>query len=103
MAQGNGSATGTKRRQFQGSETMKTILAAVAGLAFAGAAIAAPDADRANYFKSGNHQIYVWCTGKGVGADKSVTVSAANGAEAIAKAAKDAGANCWGVWQGMAK
>jgi hypothetical protein len=83
---------------------MKTVMAGLAGAAvlalLAGSASAA-DAARANYFKAGKHQIYVWCTG-GAG-DASVTVDAANGAEAIAKAAaaKDK-SKCWGVWQGLA-
>ena len=80
---------------------MKKVLVAAVAMAFvAGAAIAAPDATRENYFKAGNHQIYVWCTG-GAG-DASVAVQAANGEEAIAKAAAAKGKNCWGVWQGLA-
>lgn len=80
---------------------MNKILAAALAVCAVSAAAVAQDATRDNYFKAGNHQIYVWCTG-GKG-DKSVTVQAANGEEAIKKAAAEAGANCWGVWQGMAK
>jgi hypothetical protein len=56
------------------------------------------DSDRANYFKAGKHQVYVWCTGGA--ADSSVSVDAANGEEAIKKAVAGK-ANCWGVWQGL--
>ena len=56
------------------------------------------DFDRANYFKAGKHQVYVWCTGGA--ADTSVAVDAPNGAEAIKKAVAGK-ANCWGVWQGL--
>jgi hypothetical protein len=62
------------------------------------AAAAGLDADRANYFKSGKHQIYVWCTGGA--ADSSVSVDAANAQDAIKKAVAGK-ANCWGVWQGL--
>jgi hypothetical protein len=78
---------------------MKKILAAALAMSALSAVAIAQDATRENYFKAGNHQIYVWCTG-GKG-DKSVTVQAANGEEAIKKAASEAGANCWGVWQGL--
>jgi hypothetical protein len=79
---------------------MKKILAAAVAVSALSTVAFAQDATRANYFKAGNHQIYVWCTG-GKG-DKSVKVQAANGEEAIKKAAAEAGANCWGVWQGLA-
>lgn len=78
---------------------MKKILAAAVAMSALSTIAIAQDATRENYFKSGNHQVYVWCTG-GKG-DKSVTVSASNGEEAIKKAAAEAGANCWGVWQGL--
>ena len=61
-------------------------------------ASAAPNYDRANYFKAGKHQIYVWCTGGA--ADTSVSVDAANADEAIKKATAGK-SNCWGVWQGL--
>jgi hypothetical protein len=77
---------------------MKKIFAAAIAVSALSTVALAQDPARENYFKAGNHQVYVWCTG-GKG-DKSVTVSAANGEEAVKKAAAEAGANCWGVWQG---
>ena len=62
------------------------------------AASAGLDFDRANYFKAGKHQIYVWCTGGTP--DSSVSVDAANAEEAIRKAVAGK-PNCWGVWQGL--
>jgi hypothetical protein len=84
-----------------GSEAMKKILAAAIAVSALSTVAIAQDATRSNYFVAGNHQIYVWCTG-GKG-DKSVTVQAPNGEAAIKQAASAAGANCWGVWQGLAK
>ena len=72
-------------------------LSAAAIIATASVA-SALDTDRANYFKAGKHQVYVWCTGGA--ADTSVSVDAANGEEAIKKAVAGK-ANCWGVWQGL--
>jgi hypothetical protein len=48
--------------------------------------------------QSGNHQFYVWCTGKD---DYSATESGANAKEAQAALAAKAGENCWPVWQGL--
>lgn len=56
------------------------------------------DFDRANYFKAGKHQVYVWCTGGT--ADSSVSIDAANAEDAIKKAVAGK-SNCWGVWQGL--
>jgi hypothetical protein len=78
---------------------MKKILAAALAMSALSAVAVAQDPTRDNYFKAGNHQVYVWCTG-GKG-DKSVTVQASSGEEAVKKAASEAGANCWGVWQGL--
>ena len=72
-----------------------TAAAVIATSSFASAAL---DTDRANYFKAGKHQIYVWCTGGA--ADTSVSVDAGNGEEAIKKAVAGK-SNCWGVWQGL--
>jgi len=73
-------------------------LSAAAIIGVTSLASAAPNPDRANYFKAGKHQIYVWCTGGA--ADQSVSVDAANAEEAIKKAVAGK-ANCWGVWQGL--
>ena len=73
-------------------------LSAAAMIAASSMASAALNFDRANYFKAGNHQVYVWCTGGA--ADTSVSVQAANAEEAIKKAVAGK-ANCWGVWQGL--
>jgi hypothetical protein len=48
--------------------------------------------------KSGNHQFYVWCTGK---ADYSAAETGANAKEAQIALAAKAGSNCWPVWQGL--
>ena len=72
-------------------------LSAAAIIGATSVASAALDYDRANYFKAGKHQIYVWCTG---GNDSSVSVDAANAEEAIKKAVAGK-SNCWGVWQGL--
>jgi hypothetical protein len=72
-------------------------LSAAAIIGATSVASAALDYDRANYFKAGKHQIYVWCTG---GNDSSVAVDAANAEDAIKKAVAGK-ANCSGVWQGL--
>ena len=73
-------------------------VSAAAMIAASTIAMSAMDSDRTAYFKAGKHQVYVWCTGGA--ADTSVSVDAANGAEAIKKAVAGK-ANCWGVWQGL--
>ena len=74
------------------------VLGVVTAIVTATPSTAALDYDRANYFKPGKHQIYVWCTGGTP--DTSVTVEAANAEEAIRKAVAGK-PNCWGVWQGL--
>lgn len=73
-------------------------LGAASALISAAPSYAALDYDRVNYFKSGKHQIYLWCTGGTP--DTSVTVEAANAEAAIRKAVAGK-PNCWGVWQGL--
>ncbi len=46
---------------------------------------------------AGDHQFYVWCTGKD---DYEATETGDNAAAAQAALAEKAGANCWPVWQG---
>jgi hypothetical protein len=48
--------------------------------------------------KSGNHQFYVWCTGKD---DYAAAQSGENAKAAQIALAAKAGANCWPVWQGI--
>ena len=48
--------------------------------------------------QSGNHQFYVWCTGK---ADYSAAQQGADAKAAQAALAAKAGSKCWPVWQGL--
>lgn len=48
--------------------------------------------------QSGNHQFYVWCTGK---ADYTASQAGDNAKAAQAALAKKAGSKCWPVWQGL--
>ena len=100
---GDGSQAPHEGHRFLGSETtMKLLsvlgLSAAAIIAASSIASAALNTDRANYFKAGKHQVYVWCTGGA--ADTSVSVDASSGEDAIKKAVAGK-PNCWGVWQGL--
>ena len=48
--------------------------------------------------QSGNHQFYVWCTGKD---DYTAAQSGDNAKAAQLALAGKAGKNCWPVWQGL--
>lgn len=75
-------------------------LAAVVSMAVAPAAMAASvDSSWDAMSKSGNHQFYVWCTGK---ADSTATEQGSNAKDAQAKLAAKVGNTCWPVWQGLA-
>lgn len=47
---------------------------------------------------SGEHQFYVWCTGRD---DYTASASGNNARDAQQKVAANAGQNCWPVWQGI--
>lgn len=47
--------------------------------------------------KSGTHQFYVWCTGKG---DSVKTANGSSAKAAQAALARKVGGRCWPVWQG---
>ena len=48
--------------------------------------------------QSGNHQFYVWCTGKD---DYTASQSGDNAKAAQLALAAKSGKNCWPVWQGL--
>jgi hypothetical protein len=83
----------------------RVLIAAVGGVLFAAAGVAAAgnfSSDRqVDFFAQGTHQFYVWCSGSG---DYVATADGANAEEAQMKlynAAKAAGkSTCWPVWQG---
>ena len=77
----------------------KTVSALIVAAAFAmpNAAVAM-DSSFDAMSQSGNHQFYVWCTGK---ADYSAAQQGDNAKTAQAALAKKAGSKCWPVWQGL--
>ena len=48
--------------------------------------------------KSGTHQFYVWCTGKG---DSTKSAKGNNAKAAQAALASKVGGRCWPIWQGL--
>jgi len=84
---------------------VKLLAAAVGGVLFAAAGVAAAGnfaSDRqVDFFAKGQHQFYVWC---GTGSDYVATAQGTNAEDAQMKlygAAKAAGkTSCWPVWQG---
>lgn len=77
----------------------KTVSALIVAAAFAmpNAAVAL-DSSFDAMSQSGNHQFYVWCTGK---ADYSAAQQGDNAKAAQAALAAKAGSKCWPVWQGL--
>ena len=77
----------------------KTVSALILAAAFAmpNAAVAL-DSSFDAMSQSGNHQFYVWCTGK---ADYSAAQQGDNAKAAQAALAAKAGSKCWPVWQGL--
>ena len=83
----------------------RIVAAALGGVLFAAAGVAAASnfsSDRqVDFFASGTHQFYVWCSAN---QDYVATADGANAEEAQMKlysAAKDSGNTaCWPVWQG---
>ena len=83
----------------------RIVAAALGGVLFAAAGVAAASnfsSDRqVDFFASGTHQFYVWCSAN---QDYVATADGANAEEAQMKlynAAKDSGNSaCWPVWQG---
>lgn len=77
----------------------KTVSALVLAAAFAmPSAAVALDSSFDAMSQSGNHQFYVWCTGK---ADYSAAQQGDNAKAAQAALASKAGSKCWPVWQGL--
>jgi len=72
-------------------------LALAAAFAMPNAAVAL-DSSFDAMSQSGNHQFYVWCTGK---ADYSAAQQGDNAKAAQAALAAKAGSKCWPVWQGL--
>lgn len=72
-------------------------LALAAAFAIPNAAVAL-DSSFDAMSQSGNHQFYVWCTGKD---DYSAAQQGDNAKAAQAALAAKAGSKCWPVWQGL--
>jgi hypothetical protein len=72
-------------------------LVLVAAFALPNAAVAL-DSSFDAMSQSGNHQFYVWCTGK---ADYSAAQNGADAKAAQKALASKAGSKCWPVWQGL--
>lgn len=72
-------------------------LALAAAFAMPNAAVAL-DSSFDAMSQSGNHQFYVWCTGKD---DYSAAQQGDNAKAAQAALAAKAGSKCWPVWQGL--
>ena len=75
-----------------------SVLALVAAFAVPNAAFAL-DSSFAAMSQEGNHQFYVWCTGKD---DYQATQQGSDAKSAQVNLAKKAGSRCWPVWQGIA-
>jgi hypothetical protein len=83
----------------------RILVIAVAGVVFAAAGVAAAgslSSDRqVDFFASGTHQFYVWCSGTD---DYVATAKGSNAEDAqmtLYNAAKASGKSaCWPVWQG---